>query len=437
MSETRAMVIVGAGHVGGRAALALRAGGWAGPIVLIGQEPDAPCERPPLSKGVLTGAQTPASCLLATPEQYAAQGITLKLGQTVSAIQPRQRSVILQGGELISYEALLLATGGQTRVLALPGADLPGIHTLRTLADARRLAPRLQPGQHLVVVGGGFIGLEVAASARQLGCEVTLLEGAPRLLGRAVPAAIGERVAALHLQHGVDLRLGCGPESFSAVNGRIAVRLLDGELLMADTVLVGIGITPSVHLARAAGLAIGAHSQGITVDARLQTSEPFIFAAGDVAEAPSVLSGRPQRQETWQNAEAQAAVAAANMLGGALRSETLPWFWSDQYDHTLQVSGEPALGAKEVARHLGDEAVLHFYLDARGRLVGASGFGPSAALAKEFKLARTLVERGARPAAHELADPGTKLKGLLQSATTATTSAEAASSPEHVGVLAA
>lgn len=413
MSETRAMVIVGAGHVGGRAALALRAGGWAGPIVLIGQEPDAPCERPPLSKAVLTGAQTPEACLLATAAQYAEQGITLKLGQSVTAIQPRQRSVILQGGEHIAYESLLLATGGHARTLTLPGADLPGVHTLRTLADARTLQPRLQPGQRLVVVGGGFIGLEVAASARERGCDVTLLEGAPRLLGRAVPAALGERVAALHRQHDVDLRLGSGPESFSAVNGRVAVRLLDGGLLMADTVVVGIGITPAVQLARAAGLAIGAQTQGITVDVRLQTSEPFIYAAGDVAEAPSVLSGRPQRQETWQNAEAQAAVAAANMMGGQRVCEALPWFWSDQYDHTLQVSGEPALGVLEAVRSLGESAELRFYLDASGQLVGASGFGPASLVNKELKLARTLVERRLCLDAADLSDPGVKLKGLL------------------------
>jgi 3-phenylpropionate/trans-cinnamate dioxygenase ferredoxin reductase subunit len=413
MSETRAMVIVGAGHVGGRAALALRAGGWAGPIVLIGQEPHAPCERPPLSKAVLTGAQSPESCLLATPAQYAEQGITLKLGQSVTAIQPRQRSVILQGGEHIAYEALLLATGGQPRTLSLPGADLPGVHTLRTLSDALALQPRLQPGQRLVVVGGGFIGLEVAASARERGCDVTLLEGAPRLLGRAVPAALGERVAALHRQHGVDLRLGSGPESFTAVNGRIAVRLLDGGLLMADTVVVGIGITPAVQLARAAGLAIGAQTQGIVVDAHLQTSEPFIYAAGDVTEAPSVLSGRPQRQETWQNAEAQAAVAAANMVGGQQACEALPWFWSDQYDHTLQVSGEPGLGVQEAVRPLGDSAEMRFYLDASGQLVGACGFGPASLVNKELKLARTLVERRLRLHAADLADPGVKLKGLL------------------------
>jgi 3-phenylpropionate/trans-cinnamate dioxygenase ferredoxin reductase subunit len=419
MSETRAMVIVGAGHVGGRAALALRSGGWSGPIVLIGQEPDAPCERPPLSKGVLTGEHTPASCLLATPDQYAEQGITLKLGQSVAAIQPAQRCVTLQGGEIVPYEALLLATGGQVRTLSLPGSDLPGIHTLRTLADARALQPRLKPGQRVAVVGGGFIGLEVAASARQLGCEVTLLEGAQRLLGRAVPAAIGERVADLHRQHGVDLMLGSGPESFSAVNGRIAVRLLDGQLLMADTVVVGIGITPSVQLARAAGLAIGTQSQGITVDARLQTSERDIYAAGDVAEAPSVLSGRQQRQETWQNAEAQAAVAAANMLGGTQTCETLPWFWSDQYDHTLQVSGEPALAVHEVQRPMGDGAALHFYLDAAGLLVGASGFGPIGVVSKELKLARTLVERRLRLQAADLANPSIKLKSLLSGAAVA------------------
>lgn len=410
MASQRAMAVVGAGHAGGRAALQLRAQGWTGPIVVFGEEPDLPYERPALSKGLLTGEQSADQLMLAQAEGYAGQGITVRLGTAVTRIDTAARQVHTAAGEALDYEALLLATGGRARRLAIPGADQAGVQALRTLADARALQARLQPGQRLLIVGGGFIGLEVAASARARGCEVTLVEGGVRLMGRAVPAPIAERVAALHRAHGVDLRLRAAPESIAALNGRLHVRLLDGDLIVVDTVVAGIGIEPGVQLAREAGLRVG---HGVCVDRHLRTSDPHVFAAGDVAECPSVLSGLPLRQETWQNAERQAAVAAANMLGGQTVYDTLPWFWSDQYDHTLQVAGEPALAATEVQRTLGEGAVLHFYLDSDGRVVGASGYGPARDVTKELKLARALVERLARPQAAALQDPNVKLKSLL------------------------
>jgi 3-phenylpropionate/trans-cinnamate dioxygenase ferredoxin reductase subunit len=282
---------------------------------------------------------------------------------------------------------------------------------LRTLDDAAQIAARLQPGARIAIVGGGFIGLEVAASARQRGCEVTVIEGATRLLGRAVPEAIGARVLALHRAHGVEIRLGMLPTAFERqTDGRTRVTLTDGTALAADTVIVGIGIVPAVELAVQAGLAV---NRGVVVDAQLATSAPGVFAAGDVAEFPSPLNGAPIRQETWQNAEAQARVAAANMLGQGVTFDTLPWFWSDQYDHQLQVCGEPALGTTTVTRPLGDAALIDFHLDADGRLVGASGFGPVSVVAKELKLARMLVERRRQPSPEALADAGVKLKSLL------------------------
>jgi 3-phenylpropionate/trans-cinnamate dioxygenase ferredoxin reductase subunit len=410
------MVIVGAGHVGGRAAQALRAFGWTGPIVLIGAEPHLPYERPPLSKGLLTGAQDAASCALRPAADYDADQISHVVAW-VESIDPVQREVVITGGpqraeRRIAYEALLLATGGHLRRLDIPGADLPGILGLRTLDDAAQIAPQLQPGARVVIVGGGFIGLEVAASARQRGCEVTVIEGAPRLLGRAVPEAIGAQVLALHRARGVEVRLGTLPTAFERQpDGSTQVTLNDGTALVADTVLVGIGIAPAVELAAQAGLALG--RSGIAVDAQLATSAPGVYAAGDVAEFPSPLSGQPIRQETWQNAETQAGVAAANMLGQGRVHDTAPWFWSDQYDHQVQVSGEPALGTSVVPRPLAGDASIDFHLDAAGRLVGASGFGPVSALAKEFKLARMLVERRRQPSPEALADVGVKLKSLL------------------------
>ena len=408
-----AMVIVGAGHVGGRAAQHLREQGWAGEIVLIGAEPVLPYERPPLSKAVLKGEMTPEQCALRPAADYDRDRIT-HIVSTVQAIDTAARCVTLADGRVIAYAALLLATGGVARKLDIPGATLPGVCELRTQADAIALAPSLQAGAHLVLIGGGFIGLEVAASARSRGCEVTVLEGAPRLLGRAVPASIGAQVLALHQAQGVDVRLGSGPSAFAQrADGRLDVSLQDGSTRVADTVVVGIGIAPATELARAAGLAV---ERGIVVNIELATSAAGVYAAGDVAEFPSAFSGQLIRQETWHNAETQARTAALNMLGGHEAYAVTPWFWSDQYDWQLQVSGEPALAASSVVRTLGEGAEageLHFYLDADGRLVGASGCGPTRVVAKELKLARTLVERGARPTEAQLADPGVKLKALL------------------------
>jgi 3-phenylpropionate/trans-cinnamate dioxygenase ferredoxin reductase subunit len=409
------MVIVGAGHVGGRAAQALRQFGWTGPILMIGAEPHLPYERPPLSKGLLTGEQDAASCALRPASDYDADQISHVVAW-VESIDPARREVVITGGpqraeRRIAYEAVLLATGGHLRRLDIPGAALPGVLGLRTLDDAAQIAAQLQPGARIAIVGGGFIGLEVAASARQRGCEVTVIEGAPRLLGRAVPEAIGARVLALHRAHGVEINLGTLPTAFERQSdGATRIVLNDGTALVADTVIVGIGIAPSVELAVQAGLTV---QRGIVVDAQLATSAPGVYAAGDVAEFPSPLNGALIRQETWQNAETQARVAAANMLGQGIAFDMLPWFWSDQFDHQLQVSGEPALGVTTVTRPLGEAALIDFHLDAAGRLVGVSGFGAVSVVAKELKLARMLVERRRQPAPEALADVRIKLKSLL------------------------
>jgi 3-phenylpropionate/trans-cinnamate dioxygenase ferredoxin reductase component len=409
MNTPAAMVIVGAGHVGGRAAQALRECGWAGPIMLIGAEPHLPYERPPLSKALLTGERSAAQCALRAPEAYAADGIA-HFVSTVDAIDAAARQVTLADGRRFAYEALLLATGGHPRWVDIPGAHLPGVLGLRTLDDAAALAPRLVEGAHVVVIGGGFIGLEVAASARARGCRVSVIEGAARLLGRAVPESVGAAVLALHRARGVDVRLGVAPQAIVEKGTKLAVHLADGSVLRADTVVVGVGIAPAIGLAQVAGLAT---ARGVLVNAELQTSAAGIYAAGDVAEFPSALSGAPVRQETWHNAETQARVAARNMLGGQDVYSELPWFWSDQFDHQLQVAGEPALGTTSVTRRIGADAAIHFHLDAQGRLVGLSGFGPVGAVAKELKLARLLLERRVQPTATQLADPSMKLKSLL------------------------
>ncbi|MBN3807654.1 FAD-dependent oxidoreductase [Paraburkholderia sp. Ac-20347] len=410
MANERVMAIVGAGHVGGRAAQALREAGWQGKIVLIGAEAHLPYERPPLSKGVLTGEHDAAKCLLQSPDVWRQAGVEHVVA-TVEGIDTSGREVRLHDGRAISYAALLIATGGHARRLTIPGADDDWVFTLRTLDDAVSLAPRLAPGARIVVIGGGFIGLEVASSARARGCEVIVVEGASRLLVRAVPAPIAARVQALHERNGVRIATGAVPHAIERrPDGALAVLMEHGEVLLADTVVVGVGIDPADELARAAGLEV---DRGIIVDGGLETSASGVFAAGDVAVFPGPVSGQRIRQETWHNAQTQAGVAARNMLGAREVYREIPWFWSDQYDHQIQVAGEPAVGVQSVTRSLAGDADICFYIDSGDRIVGASGFGRVSSLAKEMKLARTLVDRGALVGTADLGDPGVKLKSLL------------------------
>ncbi|OXJ34198.1 MULTISPECIES: NAD(P)/FAD-dependent oxidoreductase [Burkholderia] len=410
MTNDRVMAIVGAGHAGGRAAQVLRESGWGGRIVLIGAEAHLPYERPPLSKGVLTGERSAAQCRLRDPEAWAADRIEPVVA-TVERIDPGAREVRVSGGRVFGYDALLLATGARARRLTIPGATLDGVFALRTLDDAAALGTRLVPEARVVLIGGGFVGLEVAASARLRGCRVTVLDAASRLLGRAVPEAIAARVHALHERQGVAVRMNRKPVAIERMaGGALAVVLDDGDTLIADTVVTGIGIEPADELAREAGLTV---ERGIVVNDRLETSARGIYAAGDVAVFPSVLSGRLVRQETWHGAETQARVAARNMLGADEPYRETPWFWSDQYDAQLQVAGEPALGERSVARVLGDDAEIHFHFDAGARLVAASGFGRVSGFVKDMRVARMLVERGIDVSPSAVADTGVKLKSLV------------------------
>lgn len=410
MTDERGMAIVGAGHVGGRAAQTLREAGWLGRITLIGAEPHMPYERPPLSKDLLTARREAEHCRLRPREAWVEDGIEHVVA-TVQAIDPREQVLRLDDGRTIAYEALLLATGGDARRLSIPGANSAGVHCLRTLDDALGIRQRLTPGARVVVIGGGFIGLEVAASARMCECDVTVVEGASRLMGRAVPEPIAARAHALHERKGVRLLLGAAPLAIeTGENASLVVRLESGDALYADTVVVGIGIEPADALARAAGLDV---ERGIVVGQTLETSARNVYAAGDVAVFPSRFGTHRIRQETWHNAETQSQLAARNMLGAREAYRALPWFWSDQFDYQLQVAGEPGLGRQSVVRSIADDAEIHFHLDSGGRLVGASGLGPAGAFVREMKLARMLVDREAVIGQAELADLGVKLKRFL------------------------
>ncbi|PUB37989.1 3-phenylpropionate/trans-cinnamate dioxygenase ferredoxin reductase subunit [Pseudomonas sp. LAMO17WK12:I1] len=395
-----ALIIVGAGHAGGRAALTLREEGYRGRLILIGDEPHVPYERPPLSKGLLQGSMDLAGCSLCDSARLAELGIEHIAGNPVRELDPPQHRLQLADGQWLSYAGLLLATGGRAR--RLPQAQANVLY-LRTHDEALALKSALRPGARLVIVGGGFIGLEVAATARGLGCEVTVLEAGPRLAGRVLAPVISEALLQVHRQQGVDVRLNVALESIHAE----AVQLVDGQLLPCDLVVVGIGMQPNIELAVAAGLEVG---QGIRVDAHLRTSVPDIYAAGDVCEFR--LGGEYQRQETWRNAEAQGRHAALNMLGREEPFEALPGFWSDQYDWGLQTVG--VITPLTVSRALPGAGLLLFYLDADQRLQGACGWGPGNSVAKDIKLCERLISARIALNAASLVDPDVSLKHLLR-----------------------
>ena len=401
-------VIVGAGECGARAAVALREQGFDGDVTLIGGETHLPYERPPLSKeGML--AEVFAAKTIATAERLAEANVTFQGGVQIEGIDRAAKRLLRADGGAVSYDKLLLATGAMPRRLA----DTEGerIVYLRTLDDALRLRQELEPGRRLAIVGGGFIGLELAASARARGAEVTLIEALPRLLSRAVPAAIAAQLQARHEFEGVQLIFGDGIAAIRSDASAATVHLNSGRRVVADLVLVGIGAVPNTALAGAAGLSI---DNGIAVDRHLATNDADILAAGDCCSFPlEIYGGRRVRLESWRNAQDQGNLAAGNMLGANAAISSVPWFWSDQYELTLQIAGLSDEGATVVQRDLGDGAMILFHLAANGRLVAASGIGIGGAVARDIRLAEMLIARAAQPRSSDLGDPGIKLKSLL------------------------
>ena len=405
------IVIVGGGECGGRAAVALREAGCGGALTLIGAERHLPYERPPLSKEALAGEAVAPPKTIFDEDRFAAAGVRHLAGMAAVAIDRGAKRVALWDGTALAYDRLLLATGAAPRRLKLPGAEDPRVMTLRTHDDAAAIGAALRPGTRLAVIGGGFIGLELAAAARKREAAVTVVEALPRVLARAVPEAIAAVVAARHEAAGVRILSGAGVTGFRRGDGGLAVELASGERLDADLAVVGIGAVPVTDLAASAGLAI---DNGIAVDATLRTSDPAIFAAGDCCSFPHPLyGGRRIRLESWRNALDQAALAARNLLGAEETVSAVPWFWSDQHDLTLQIAGLPDEGAETVRREVGDGAFLLFHLAGDGRLVGASGVGPGNAVARDIRLAEMLIAKAARPDPAALASPAIRLKALL------------------------
>jgi 3-phenylpropionate/trans-cinnamate dioxygenase ferredoxin reductase subunit len=404
------IVIIGAGECGARSALALREQGFVGTITLLGSEAHLPYERPPLSKDVLTGADSPTLRQIASREQFETSGITFLPGSTAEDIDRAGMQVRLSGGQTLCYSKLLLTTGASPRRLPMAKGSRRCVY-LRTHDDAIAIREMLGRGGHVAVIGGGFIGLEIAASARKLGCAVTVIEGLERILMRGVPAEIARVIHDEHERQGARIITAKGLASIEDDGDQATVTLADGEAVAADIVVVGIGAMPNVALAEAAGLEI---SNGIAVDQHLRTSDPSIYAAGDCASFPvSIYGGRRVRLESWRNTHDQAKVAASNMLGGDAIIDAVPWFWSDQYDLGLQVAGLADEGATTVRREVGDGAFILFSLAADGRLVAASGVGPGNSVARDIRIAEMLIARRAHPDPALLAAIDTKLKALL------------------------
>lgn len=330
------LVIIGAGQAASQAIASLRSEGFAGDIVLYGDEPYLPYQRPPLSKAYLGDELTEDRLELKAPKFYADSGVSLHLNTRVARLDLAAKAVELADGTRQAFSTLLIATGTRARALPVPGAELAGVHSIRSIDDVKRFRAQALPGARLVIIGGGYIGLEVAAKARKLGLDVTLVEGQPRLLARVACATISAFALDLHQGHGVSVLTSMGVTRLVGSDRVTGVELADGRILPADLVLSAVGAVPNAELAAEAGLAL---DNGIKVDAQARASAPDVYAVGDVASFPSALYGRRVRLESVQNAIDQAKAAAKTITGGTVTYDPVPWFWSDQYDVKLQIAG--------------------------------------------------------------------------------------------------
>jgi 3-phenylpropionate/trans-cinnamate dioxygenase ferredoxin reductase subunit len=399
------MVVVGAGKAASGAIVSLREYGWTGPITLIGEEEIAPYDRPPLSKEAISGSQEPQPVFLLDAGILNSLGVTFLKGSPAVSIDRAGKTVATGDGKRVSYEKLLIATGARARKLPLPGAEK--LFTLRDFPDAAALRGAFLPGRAIAIIGGGFIGLELAASASKRGSMVTVIEAQPRIMMRGVPASIANRMSERHASAGVNIITGASVERIEEG----AIVLDGGERISAEIAVAGVGAVPETSLAQAAGLKI---DNGVACDHEMRTSDPDIFAAGDCCSFPHALyDDRRIRLEAWRSAQEQGAVAAQNMLGRKVRYQAVPWFWSDQYELTLQIAGLPIEHGATVRRPLRDGAFIEFQFGPSGQLVCASGVGRSNFIARDVRMGEMLIGRRASPDPQVLADPTANLKALL------------------------
>ncbi|MEO6984075.1 MAG: FAD-dependent oxidoreductase [Paralcaligenes sp.] len=432
LSNDARVVIIGAGQAGGWAAHTLRDEKFTGTITLIGEESWPPHERPPLSKAVLAGIAPPDSTHLFKPSEWAALDVDWRNQRKVLAINRAARTIELDDGSKLGWDRLILCTGGRARALLIPGLDGASV-TLRTINDSIYLHNQLRPSRRLLVVGGGWIGLEVAATARQLGVDVTIIEAASQLCARSLPAEAAQLLAALHKHNGVHILLGkaiCEAEKNAdgSITTQVSIANLQKQVrqpvksvadftarhpiterITADTIVAGIGMIPNDELARAAGITC---ANGVLVDQFCRTSDPSIFAAGDVAINTGNRTTAPFRLESWQNAQQQGIAAARCALGGATPYKPMPWFWSDQFGVNVQILGATNDADQWIVRGSSlritpETSTIFFYLHG-GVLRGVIGFNAG----REIRTARRLIEQSAMLDMNALADASVPLKRL-------------------------
>lgn len=405
---SRHIVIVGGGQAAAQAILALRQKKFDGRITLVGEEELPPYQRPPLSKKYLAGELERERLFLRPLAFYEKNGVEMRLGVRAEELEPDSRRVRLDDGHSLDYDGLLLATGSRVRRLKIPGSDLPGIHYVRNVADVDRISETVRPGNRLVVVGAGYIGLEVASVAAAKGLKVTVLEAVDRVMARVVCPEVSQFYFDCHTRSGVDIRCGTTIDGFIG-NGRVeAVSAADGERFPCELAIVGIGIEPVVELASGAGLAC---ENGIRVDEFARTDDKAIVAAGDCTNHPSRRYGHRVRLESVQNAIDQAKVAAASLLGDNQPYDTVPWFWSDQYDVKLQIAGLSRNHDQVILRgEPSANSFAAFYLR-DGNLQAVDAVNSP----KEFMLGKRLIMQRATPSPEQLADPAADLVELMRS----------------------
>lgn len=391
------LIIVGAGQAAAQAVLTLTQKRYAGRITIVGDEPYPPYQRPPLSKKYLSGELERQRLFLRPDAFYEKHGVALTLGARAERLEPERQRITLADGRKLDYDELLLATGSRVRKIDVPGAELPGIHYLRTIADADGILDSLGAARRVVIVGAGYIGLEVAAVARAHGAEVTVIEAADRVMPRVVCPEVGAFYKDVHEAAGVDIVCGTSVDGFVGDTHLTAVIAGDGREYPCDVAVVGIGIVPETELAEQAGLDC---SDGICVDEFARTSAPQIYAAGDCTNHPNALLGRRLRLESVHNAIEQSKTAAASLLGEPIAYSQVPWFWSDQYDLKLQIAGISADYDRVVLR--GDAAERSFaaYYLRDGRLIAVDAVNSP----KDFLLGKRLVAQGTRLSPDRIAD---------------------------------
>jgi len=400
------IVILGAGQAGVQVALSLRQGGYKGQVILAGKEPHVPYQRPPLSKQVLKKEWAAQRCQFRHFESYAEHEIDLLLGVSAVSVDVAAGKVSLDDGSDWGYDSLVICTGSRLNRLSLAGSQLPDVHYLKTLDDALALSDRLVPGVRLAVIGGGYIGLEVAGAARGLGCEVAVIEALDQVMKRSALPEIAAHLHERHEQAGVTFHMNRKVAGLQGTSRIAAVELEDGELIPADLVMVGVGVRPDLQCIEGSGIAT---NRGILVDESCRSSAPNVFAAGDVAEMEHPLLEGWHVLESVQNAVSQGKVAAAALLGQEASYTDVPWFWSEQYDYRLQMAGIPRTGDQQVRRQNDETGGFSVFTLTEGHLHAVQSINSP----RDYMVGRQLISHRSVVSPHILSDPAYNLKELL------------------------